>query len=553
MKKLLLSFLFLFYTSSFALEYLAIVDNLTQAEDFYCIDRMGDKYLIIANQQELASLKKRQYTCKVFDENPRNNIYYLLFPKNVPTPEITALSTILETFYIPSDIEIYRISMLVRVTEQNRKHLFNLDVDLNLIEFDKMNCTPPIPPRTGYQNSRAAFNPLIQELVDLVSEDTLRSFVRYLSDSISTRSAKKKGNAEESVPWIANKFREYGCDSVYIQAVPDYEYAPNPVGIRLGKTYPSYSRYFVMGGHCDAVPHEDVNKGADDNATGISAAIEAARVMSNYNFNYTIVYMGFNAEEVGLLGSAEFAAQAEERGDTILGTLTHDMLGRTTSDRDYLRIVYRSNITGGSEMGNLYDQAAKTYTNLKYDLSPNTSGSEWSDQAPFWKEGYNAICCIESAYGTNEVNHTIDDTLDAPDGLNDTEFLTECTKASVATLAMDTLGGWTGASLIEPNTNNKISSDINQNKSSLSVVMQGTHVLIKVAGLDSQDPVDICIYNACGKQIKTIPVNNRDAQSTVVVWDSNKSTGNRIAKGVYFVQLLKEGKGSVTRKFFYMP
>ena len=552
MKKLLLSFLFLFCTTSLAQEYLAIIDNLTHAEDFFCIDRVGDRYLIIAGQQELASLRKRQCTIKIFDENPRSNIYYLLFPKNVPTSKITAISTILETFYIPSDIEIYRTSMLVRVTEKNREHLFNLDVDLNLIEFDKMNCTPQVPPKRGYQNSKAVYNPLIQELVDLVSEDTLRYFVRYLTDSIATRSARQPGNADESVPWIASKFREYGCDSVFIQDVPGYQYAPNPVGIRLGKTFPSYSRYFVIGGHCDAVPHEEVNKGADDNATGIAAAIEAARVMSNYNFKYTIVYMGFDAEELGFLGATEFAEQAEARGDTILGTLTHDMLGRTSGSSDYLRIVYRSNLTGGSEMGNLYDQAADTYTNLKYNLSPNTSGSEWSDQAAFWINGYNAICCIESAYGSNSVNHTIDDTLDAPNGLNDTEFLMECAKASIATLAMDTLGGWTGASIIEQNTDIKVSTDINPDKSSLKVVMQGNHVLIIVSP-DTPGPVDICIYNACGRQIKKIPVKNSGAQSTVVVWDSYKNTGNRIAKGIYFVQLIKEGKGSATRKFFYAP
>ncbi len=549
MKKLFVSFLFLICTNSVAQEYLAIINNLTHPEDFFCIDRVGDSYLVIARQKELATLRKRQYTCKIFDENPRDNIYYLLYPKNVQTSEISAVSTILETFYIPSDIEIYRTSMLVRVTEENREHLFNIDVDLNLIEFNKMNCTPPVPPKTGYQNSKAVYNPLIQELADLVSEDSLRYFVRYLSDSIKTRSARKKHNAEVSVPWITNKFREYGCDSVFIQEVTDNQYAPNPVGIRLGKTYPSYTNYFVIGGHCDAVPHEDVNKGADDNATGIAATIEAARVMRNYNFKYTIVYMGFDGEEIGFVGSSEFADQAKARGDTIIGTLTHDMLGRTSSGADHLRIVYRSNLTGGPEMANLYDEAAKTYTNLNFTLNPNTSGSEWSDQAPFWRNGYNAFCCIESAYSSNTVNHTIDDILDAPNGLNDTKFLTESAKASIATLAMDTLGGWTGASLIDKVTKNTVSSDITMYKSSLKVVMQGNHVLITISGLETQDPVDICIYNACGKQIKVIPVKNNNTQSTAVVWENN----NSIAIGIYFMRLMKQGKSFVTGKLFYMP
>ncbi len=550
MKKLFLLCLFLISTTIFAQEYLAIVDNLGNAEDYYVIDRPEGKYLIIAKEQEIALLKKRHSNCKVYDKNPRNNIYYLLFPKKVPTAKITTVATILETFYNPSDIETYRTSMLVRVTEANRENLFNLNVDLNIIEFDKMYCKPPVSPKPGYQNATAVYNPLIQELVDAVSEDTLRYFVRYLSDSCKTRSARQRNNAEETVPWIASKFREYGCDSVFIQDVPSYEYAPNPIGIRLGKMYPSYTRYFVMGGHCDAVPHEAVNKGADDNATGIAAAMEAARVMRNYNFKYTIVYMGFDGEEIGFVGASEFVKQAEARGDTILGTLTHDMLGRTSGSADYIRIVHRTNLPGGSEMAKIYEEAAETYTEVKFRMYPNTSGSEWSDQAAFWREGYNAICCIESAYGSNSVNHTIDDILDAPNGLNDTKFLTDCAKASIATLAMDTLAGWTGASIMEQ-SNLITSTDMLSNNNSLKIGQKGNHIIITVSGLSTQDQATVCIYNACGKQIKTIPIANTSAKSTAFVWESNKSTGNSFAKGIYFVQLVKNGKGSVTKKLFY--
>jgi hypothetical protein len=224
------------------------------------------------------------------------------------------------------------------------------------------------------------------------------------------------------------------------------------------------------------------------------------------------------------------------------------MLGRTTSSANYLRIVYRSNITGGSEMAEIYDEAATTYTELNYRMYPNTSGSEWSDQASFWRNGYNAFCCIESAYGSNSVNHTINDTLDAPNGLNDTKYLTDCAKASIACLAMDTLAGWTGASIMEQ-VNIQTSSDIHPHKSTLKLAMQGTNVLITVS--DLQGSADIIIYNASGQQIKTIPVKNTGVKSTTIVWESNENAGNSIAQGVYFVQLKEKWKGSVTKKLFY--
>jgi len=547
MKKILLSLLLLSCTNTFAQEFLVIIDDLVDRKDFFVIQQVGERYIAVVNQSELALLKNRQYTCKTLDENPRNNTYYLLFPKKTPLSKISSVSTILETFYEPSDIEIYRHSMLVRVSERNKDLLFNLDVDLNLIEMEKMHCGPYVPPDPGYLNAQASYNPLIQQLVNSVSEDTLRYFVKYLSSTLKSRSAKIKSNADVSVPWIAKKFREYGCDSVFIQTVPGYPYAPNPIGIRLGEKYPSYKKYFVMGGHCDAVPHEEVNHGADDNATGIAAAIEAARVMRKYNFKYTIVYMGFDGEEIGFVGSAEFAKQAKARGDTILGTLTHDMLGRTAPNADYLRIVYRSNITGGSQFAKIYDQAAKTYTALKYKLSPNTSGSEWSDQAPFWQNGYNAICCIESAYGSNSVNHTIYDTLDAPNGLNDTKFLTECARASIAALAMDTLGGWTSASIMNENIDISLLPKNVSDNGIITMGMQGGKVLISVSGLNIHDHAYICIYDACGRQITTMPL-KPDAKSTNVAWENR---GNAVSSGLYFVQLFNNGKSVIAKKLVY--
>jgi Zn-dependent M28 family amino/carboxypeptidase len=50
--------------------------------------------------------------------------------------------------------------------------------------------------------------------------------------------------------------------------------------------------------------------GANDNASGVAATLEIARVMKKFNFRpgYTIMFLAFGAEELGLLGSRDFAA-----------------------------------------------------------------------------------------------------------------------------------------------------------------------------------------------------------------------------------------------------
>ncbi len=67
--------------------------------------------------------------------------------------------------------------------------------------------------------------------------------------------------------------------------------------------------------------------GANDNASGMAGAIEAARVLSSYEFDANIVYLGLSGEEQGLFGGAGFARYAQENNWNIIGVLNNDMIG----------------------------------------------------------------------------------------------------------------------------------------------------------------------------------------------------------------------------------
>jgi Zn-dependent M28 family amino/carboxypeptidase len=71
----------------------------------------------------------------------------------------------------------------------------------------------------------------------------------------------------------------------------------------------------------------DSNPGANDNASGMAGTIEAARVLSQYQFNGSIVYLGLSGEEQGLLGGATVARHARENGWNIEAVLNNDMIG----------------------------------------------------------------------------------------------------------------------------------------------------------------------------------------------------------------------------------
>jgi Zn-dependent M28 family amino/carboxypeptidase len=67
--------------------------------------------------------------------------------------------------------------------------------------------------------------------------------------------------------------------------------------------------------------------GANDNASGMAGAIEAARVLSGYEFESSVIFAGLSGEEQGLYGGRHMAEMAKEEGWDIIGVLNNDMIG----------------------------------------------------------------------------------------------------------------------------------------------------------------------------------------------------------------------------------
>ena len=67
--------------------------------------------------------------------------------------------------------------------------------------------------------------------------------------------------------------------------------------------------------------------GANDNASGMAATIESARVLSKYQFESSIIYVGLSGEEQGLFGGKGLADFAVKNNWEIIGVLNNDMIG----------------------------------------------------------------------------------------------------------------------------------------------------------------------------------------------------------------------------------
>jgi Zn-dependent M28 family amino/carboxypeptidase len=143
--------------------------------------------------------------------------------------------------------------------------------------------------------------------------------------------------------WIEAEFKAIssqcgGCLKVYTQSrvfsgerrIPEPTEVVNVIAVLTGKTDPN--RYVIMSGDIDSRISDPLNAtddspGANDNASGIAGTIEAARVLSGYEFPASIVFAGLSGEEQGLFGGKIMAEQAIKDGWHVEAILNNDMIG----------------------------------------------------------------------------------------------------------------------------------------------------------------------------------------------------------------------------------
>ena len=197
---------------------------------------------------------------------------------------------------------------------------------------------------TTSQNHQNIYN-----IIDAVSEKRIEKDIQTLvnfgtRNTFSDTLSKTRGIGAAR-RWIKSEFESISsncnnCLNVFYQKdfvtkkgnnrVPHDAWIVNVVAIQKGSKYPN--RYIIMSGDIDSRASDTMDfttdaPGANDNASGMAGTIEAARVLSKYKFENSIVYVGLSGEEQGLFGGAGFAAYAKKQGWDIIGVLNNDMIG----------------------------------------------------------------------------------------------------------------------------------------------------------------------------------------------------------------------------------
>ncbi|MCX6334672.1 MAG: M28 family peptidase [Bacteroidia bacterium] len=269
--------------------------------------------------------------------------------------------------------------------------------------------------------SETNLDTLVKTVRILTGEDS--TYINGVKVLIKSRSnTLSDGGNDMAANYIKEKLLKYDLE---VQDQVFNTNGRNIIGRQTGLEHPD--SIYIICAHYDAVTYYC----ADDNASGVAAVIEAARVLSNRCFDYTILYALWDNEENGGVGSQYYAQLASSNGYKIAGVLNMDMISYD-SNNDRKFEIHTNDMSSSLALTN---SLVSTVNNYNLSLSPivHNPGISVSDHSLFWAQNYGAVLIIELYTGgdVNPYNHTSRDRI----GLFNLSYFNELAKLGIGTLA----------------------------------------------------------------------------------------------------------------------
>jgi len=293
----------------------------------------------------------------------------------------------------------------------------------------------------------------VADLIGQIDPIRLRNHVAALTGH-GPRPASELRVTRHSVNYIKAQLVSFGYQP--FEESPGSAMTPNQDGAgfvnviaeRSGSEAPA--SILELGAHYDTVT---TSPGADDNASGVAAVLEVARILSQVTTKPTVRFCFFALEEEDRVGSRYHVQQIQSRNENLDGAIILEMVGYATERPDTQRTPARipwlfsppttgnfvaviGNLRSGG-LGNRFENALEAYVPSLPYFSANRVGGFFrdalrSDHKPYWDTGYRAIMLTDTANFRNPHYHRPSDTTDT---LN-FDFLQQVTQATAAMLLL---------------------------------------------------------------------------------------------------------------------
>ncbi len=297
----------------------------------------------------------------------------------------------------------------------------------------------------------------------------------------------------------------------------------NIVAIKSGSVNPD--SVIILGAHYDSWSDESMMTyapGANDNASGVAGIVELSRILSQYDSKYTLEFVAFSAEEIGLLGSEHYAASAEVSGKNIKAMINFDMIAYASSS------FWVVDLYGDDNSKWLVELAAEMATNYtgvvpekKIQIFAN------SDHYSFLKRGYATLFMIHPDPFAYPYIHTNMDELNKLTIQYEVEIVKTgiATIANIAEIVTDVENMYVYSTL--PDRIVTYQNYPNPFNSSTTITFL----------LSKQSHVEISIFNSLGQIIRNLKSDNNSAGTHSIEWDGRDDFGEDVVSGIYFYNL----------------
>lgn len=292
----------------------------------------------------------------------------------------------------------------------------------------------------------------IQDIVDQIDSASLYNNVSFL-EGVRHRNT-GLAHLENTRDTLLQRFHNYGIWPWIQSFYYNQDVGQNIIGHLPGMKNPD--TVYIIDAHYDGVSN---GPAADDNASGTAGVMEAARILSEYTFDKSIRFIGFDMEEDGLRGSKAYVNTGIRPGESIAGVLNFEMIGYYSEKNNSQTVpsgfstlfpAAHAQLQADNFRGNFIATVANTSSDplnahlkssaqlyvpqLKViELSVPGNGAiapdfRRSDHAPFWDNSLPALMITDGANFRNHNYHTAHDVKDSLDF----GFMTNVVKATVA-------------------------------------------------------------------------------------------------------------------------
>jgi hypothetical protein len=214
------------------------------------------------------------------------------------------------------------------------------------------NATSDWPSGPGYPITPQPPDRQLRQILNQLDEKRLYATVNGLTTFGTRHTLSSQTDPQRGIgaarDWLLARFQEVAATSggrmtvaaqSFIQPIASRIPTPTPITNIVATLHGSATpgRIYVVSGHYDSRVTDVMNftsdaPGADDDASGVAAVLEMARVMATTTPKATIVFAAVAGEEQGLYGAAFMATQYRAAGADVQGMFTNDIVGSATAD-----------------------------------------------------------------------------------------------------------------------------------------------------------------------------------------------------------------------------